>query len=308
MLSPVLIILALILLVLSRRISRSGPDPAWSRLVHHVSGARGRRRHRGQVFVRVDRRLVRARLMASVERRLHQAGVNLTVSGALLALAAGCALLAVAAGRVGGLAAAALVVCICPPAAWWALAGARDRRIRRLDRDLPAALDLLVGQLRAHRSVVEAIVETAPRAPAFLRAELSRVAEELRLGVPLERALDALRKRVPSQALGTMVTAVLVADRSGGNLAEFLARQSRTVRAQVAFLQEVRALTAHGRSTAAILGLLPVGVAMALYVLSPEFFTPMVTTGPGRALLACAAGMEAAGWYVIRSMVRSVAR
>lgn len=308
MLSPVLIMLALVLLVLSTRISRSGPDPAWSRLVRHVSSARGRKRPRGHVFVRVDRRLVRARLMASLERRLHQAGVGLTVSGALLALAAGCTLLAAAAGTVRGPAAAALAVCVCPPAAWWALAGARDRRIRRLDQGLPAALDLLVGQLRAHRSVVEAIVETAPRAPAFLRAELSRVAEELRLGVPLEQALDALRKRVPSPALGTMVTAILVADRSGGDLAGFLARQSQCVRAQVAFLQEVRALTAHGRSTAAILSLLPVGVAAALYVLSPEFFTPMVASGPGRALLACAAGMEAAGWYVIRGMVRSVGR
>lgn len=285
-----------------------GADPARNRLMRLVAGTRGRKRSGGRILARIDRRLVRTRILAALERHLLQAGIPLTVSEALCALAAGSALLAVGAGAFRGAGVAVVVAGTCPVLAWRALAAARDRRLRRLDGQLPAALDFLVGQLRAHRSVAEAIMEIAERIRDPLRGEFSRIAEEARLGAPLSQALEAFRRRVPSQAVSMVVTAIQVADRTGGNLPEFLSRQAATVRDHVAFLQEVRALTAHARSTAAILTVLPVAVALAMYALSPHFFGPMLASGPGRTLLASAAAMEVIGWHVIRSMVRSVER
>jgi tight adherence protein B len=117
-----------------------------------------------------------------------------------------------------------------------------------------------------------------------------------------------LRRRIASRPLATVVTAILVADRTGGNLAEFLSRQCRVVRDQVAFLQEVRAATAQARSTATILTFLPAGVAAAMFVFDPAFFTPMLAPGAGRILLSIAAAMELAGWHVIRRMIGRLER
>jgi len=283
-------------------------DRAVRRLDQYVARREGRRRAERSVLAQVDRRLVRAHLLAVLERRLRESGAPLKVSEALLATGGCVALLGSAAGAVRGMGAALVVAAACPLLAWWGLAAARDRRVRRIDLQLSGALDLLIGQLRAHRSPAEAIVEVVNRVSEPLRGECARVAEEVQLGAPLPQALDGLRRRIPSRPLGTVVTAILVTDRTGGNLAEFLSRQSRTVRDQVAFLQEIRAVTAHARSTAMILTLLPMGVAVAMYLLDPGFFSPMLAPGLGRALLASAVVMELVGWLVIRGMIRSVER
>lgn len=284
------------------------PDHADRRLDRYVARRGTRRRPGRERLAHVDRQLVRARIVAALDRLLREAGVPLRVSEALLTIGAGAVLLGGTAGAARGAWAAAAAAGACPFLAWWGLAAARDRRVRRLDLQLPAALDLLVGQLRAHRSATEAIIEVAQRVGEPLRGECTRAVEELRFGAPLPQALDALRRRVPSRPLATVVTAILVTDRTGGNLAEFLARQSKVVRDQVAFLQEVRAVTAHARSTATILTLLPVGVAMAMYLLDPGYFAPMLASYPGRALLGAAAAMELVGLQVIRWMIRGVER
>ncbi len=280
---------------------------AAERLDRHVARRSRRRRPEGRLLAHLDRRLVRAQIMAGLDRRLREAGVPLSVAEALVITCAGTAVLGGIAAAIRGMGAAVVMVAVCPPAALWSLGSARDRRVRRLDLQLPAALDLLVGQLRAHRSVAEALTEVVHRTGEPLRGECTRMVDEVRFGASLPQALDALRRRIASRPLATVVTAILVADRTGGNLAEFLSRQSRAVRDQVAFHQEVRAVTAHARSTATILTFLPVGVAAGMYLVAPEFFAPMLAPGAGRTLLGAAALMELAGWLVIRLMIRRLA-
>jgi len=294
--------------LLGERAARVRSDRAAQRLHSHVARRLRRRRFDRSALTRLDRRLVRGHVMAALERRLREAGLLVRVTEALLAVAAGATALAGMAAAVWGAVAAPVAAGAGVGLAWWGLGVARERRIRRLDLQLSVTLDLFVGQLRAHRSIAEAIIEIAPRISEPLRGEWMRVAEELRLGVPLPQALEALRLRIPSRPLRTMVTAILVTDRTGGNLAEFLSRQSKTVRDQVAFLQEVKALTAHARSTAIILTLLPMGVAGGMYLLDSRFFDPLLAPGPGRMLLVSAGLMQLAGWQVIRGMIRSVER
>jgi tight adherence protein B len=285
-----------------------GGAPEMQRLQRYVARRGGRRRVGRRILVSIDRRLLRARAMIALERRLREAGIALTVSEALLLASVAAAAAGGGFGVTHGVAAGTLASAAWVGAAWLCLVGMRDRRVRRLDLQLPAALDLVIAQLRAHRSTAEALTEAAHRVSGPLGQECGRVIEEVRLGASLAQALDALRRRIPSRPLGTVVTAILVTDRTGGNLAEFLARQSRIVRDQVGFLQEVRAVTAHARATAAILTLLPIGVAAAMYLLDPGFFAPMLSSGMGRALLTGAATMELLGWLVIRAMIRGVER
>ena len=278
------------------------------RLQRHAARRSARPHPTGGALRRLDRRLVRTRLGALAAQHLREAGTSLSVPAVLLAVAVFAATTASVAAAIGGPVLCAAALAVCPGAVWLGLEVARDRRCRRLDLQLPAALDLLVGQLRAHRSSAEAIAEIPRRLADPLRAECERVSDELALGAPLSQGLDALRRRVPSRSLGVVVTAILVAERSGGNLAECLTRQAEAIREHLAFLQEVRAVTAHARGTAMILTLLPLGVAAAMQVLDPAAMGALLSSHPGRVLLGVAAALQIIGWYTIRAMIRSVTR
>jgi len=304
----VLAAVALATLLLCEVVARDAPDAASRRLDRYVVRRPARPRLAAAALRRLDRRLVRMQVIAALEQRLREAAIPLTVSEALLIVSTGVGLAGGAAGAAGGPFAAAGAVGFSAALAWAALGVVRDRRCRRIELQLPAALDLLVGQLRAHRSAAEAIVEVSHRISDPLREECARTAEEMALGVPLPHALEGLRRRVPSRPLGAIVTAMLVADRNGGNLAEYLSRQSQAVRDQVAFLQEVRSVTAHARATATVLTLLPAAVALAMTLLDPRSMASLIASRAGRTLLIAAAALQLVGWRVMRSMIGSVTR
>lgn len=298
---------AIALLLVELRAPRRSTDPLSRRLARYVT-RRAVPAPRRRAFLRsVDRRLLRLPVIAPLEHRLRQAGVALSVAEAFLAGCGGAVLAGALAAALGGPLAGAAAAALIPGVAWIGLGIARDRRGRRIDRQLPEALDLLVGELRGHRSAPEAIAEVARRLADPLRVECARSAEEMALGASLRQALEGLRRRVPSRPLAAAVTAVLVAERTGGDLAECLARQSQAAREQIAFLQEVRAVTAHARATAAVLTLLPVGVGLAMLALDPAAMRTLVDSAAGRVLLGTAAGLQMLGWYMIRAMIRGVA-
>lgn len=258
------------------------------------------------MFARADRYVLRLSVGAALERRITQAGVAAPVSALLLGTAMAMCAVAGIVGTLGGRDASFLAVPVVILAAHALLQAARGRRLRQLEAQLPGALDMLVGQLRAHRSIGEAVADVSRWLPEPLGGECARVAEELRIGVPLPRALERFRDRVPAAAVPALVTTIAVADRTGANLTECLGRQAAAVRAQVAFRHEVSAMTAHARATGATLTFLPVGVAAAMLLLDPGVFAPMVGTAPGRVLAGVAGLMELVGWQAVRWMIRRV--
>ena len=282
----------------------TAPRRAARRLTRYVRGERPEGRQR--FFTRADRYVARIPVGATLERRLHEGGVAAPVSAVLLLVAAAAGAAAAIASALRGPVVGAFAIPAVPAAGCAMLQAARGRRLRRMEAQLPAALDMLVGQLRSHRSIGEALADVAQWIAEPLAGECARMAEELRIGVPLPRALERFRERVAVPAVPAIVTAIAVADRTGANLAECLIRQAAAVRAQVAFRHEVRAMTAHARATGATLALLPVGVAGAMLLLDPGVFEPMTETIPGRMLLAAAAAMEVCGWQTIRWIIRRV--
>lgn len=301
-----LLILLAVLSALAWAGSRVDDGDRAARRLASLLGRAGRLEGRESIFARADRCLLRLPSGRAFERQLVQAGVTMPVSALLLPAGAGVCV-AVGIGEVvRGPTCAALTLFLAVFAGPAALRTARSRRIRRMEAHLPTALDMLVGQLRSHRSVGEAISDVARWIPGPLGGECARVAEELRIGVPLPRALERFRDRVPAPAVPAIVTAILVADRTGANLAECLTRQSAAARAQIAFRQEVSAMTAHARASGVILALLPVAVAAAMTLFDAGVFEPMVATTAGRVLLGAACAMETTGWLAMRWMIRRV--
>lgn len=144
-------------------------------------------------------------------------------------------------------------------------------RIRNFDDQLGDMLNLMTNGLRAGYSTNQAMEAVSRELPAPISDEFRRVVQEMQIGIPMEKALENLLRRIPSEDLDFVVTAINVQREVGGNLSEILDTISFTIRERVRIKGEIRVMTANVRASGAILSLIPVGLALALWFLAPEY-------------------------------------
>jgi tight adherence protein B len=148
---------------------------------------------------------------------------------------------------------------------------AANRRLNAFDGQLSDTLNLWVNALRSGYSVLQGMEAIATELPPPVSKEFERVVQEVRLGLSLDQALANMLRRMPSEDLDLVITAVNIQREVGGNLAEILDIISYTIRERVRIKGEIRTLTAQGRLTGWIISLLPVGLALVLYSINPEY-------------------------------------
>lgn len=153
---------------------------------------------------------------------------------------------------------------------------AANRRLRTYESQLGDTLNLWVNSLRSGYSVLQGMEAIATELPASISEEFERVVQEVRLGLSLEQALDNMLRRVPSEDLDLIITAVNIQREVGGNLAEILDIISHTIRERVRIKGEIRTLTAQGRLTGWIISLLPIGLGVVLYTINPEYGSQLI--------------------------------
>jgi tight adherence protein B len=176
------------------------------------------------------------------------------------------------------------------------------QRSKKFEAQLPDALDMLVNSLRAGYSLQAAMEFVGTEVPGPLGPEFARFYDEQRLGVEVREALMRLQDRVGTYDVRMFVTALLIQRETGGNLAEVLGSIGTLMRERVAFRGNVDTLTAEARGSAIVLTALPVLVFAALYVMSPDFIDPLLTTDLGHKLLALATGLLVTGYVVLKKI------
>ena len=179
----------------------------------------------------------------------------------------------------------------------------RARRIDQVEQQLPDALQMLAGTARAGLSLPAAIRQVSTELAPPLQQELLLVQHEQRLGVSLDDALENLARRIPAQPVKLMVSAMRIANETGGGLAETLERTATTLRSQHAMELKIRALTAQGKLQAWVVGLLPVFLLWVLHRMEPEAMAQLWTTQLGWGVLAAVIVMEFIGVLLIRRIV-----
>lgn len=182
----------------------------------------------------------------------------------------------------------------------------QSARIRRFDDQLGDMLNLMVNGLRAGYSTMQAMEAVSRELPSPISDEFHRVVQEMQIGIPMEKALENLLRRIPSEDLDFVITAINVQREVGGNLSEILDTISFTIRERVRIKGEIRVMTANVRTSGAILSLIPLGLAMALWFLSPEyigqFFAPndfFPQPACGIVSVAVIIGLIVAGYFVM---------
>lgn len=153
----------------------------------------------------------------------------------------------------------------------------RSRRLVRFNSQLSDMLSLMVNGLRAGFSTLQSMEAVAKEMPTPISDEFRRVVQEVSLGVSSDKALDNLVRRIPSDDLDLVVTAMKVQREVGGNLAEILDTISHTIRERVRIKGEIRTLTAQMKYSARILALLPIGLTLAIYLINRDYITILTT-------------------------------
>jgi tight adherence protein B len=182
-------------------------------------------------------------------------------------------------------------------------AAMRRRRRQKFEHQLPDALMMLSGGLRAGVGLNAAMQQLVSEAHPPLAQEFMLMLREQRLGVTLEQSLGNLARRMPTQTTVLVVSAMRIAGDTGGGLAETLERTAHTIRSRLQMEGKIAALTAQGKLQAWVVSLLPVLLMLVLNRMEPEAMQYLWHTRLGWATLTGIALLEAMGIYVIRRII-----
>ncbi|MCK4741625.1 MAG: type II secretion system F family protein [Anaerolineales bacterium] len=179
-------------------------------------------------------------------------------------------------------------------------------RLKKFDNQLSDMLNLTVNGLRAGFSTLQALEAVSRELPPPINDEFHRVVQEMQLGIPMEDALDHLLRRINSEDLDLVITAINVQREVGGNLAEILDSISFTIRERVRIKGEIAALTAQGSATAWVISAMPVILTALLFLINRDyimqFFNPE-TRSCGIPLITLAAIMVITGFIATQKIV-----
>jgi tight adherence protein B len=162
----------------------------------------------------------------------------------------------------------------------------KARRLTKFNEQLADMLNLMVNGLRAGYSTLQAMEAISKELPAPISEEFRRVVQEMQIGISMEAALANLLRRIPSDDLDFVVTAINVQREVGGNLSEILETISFTIRERVKIKGDIRVITSQVRMSGTVISLLPIFLTVVLWFLNPKYLMSFMDAGPLCAVIA----------------------
>ena len=180
----------------------------------------------------------------------------------------------------------------------------RKARMSRFEELFPESLEFVARSMRAGHAFSVSLEMIHREFQEPLAGEFRRTFEEHNLGLPLDVALQKLAKRVPSLDVHFFVSAVLLQKRTGGNLAEILDKLAYVIRERFKLRGRIRAISAHGRMTGAALTCIPIGVAVIMFYVNPDYVRFFFLDDIGNIMLGAAVALQLIGYAIIRQIVK----
>jgi tight adherence protein B len=179
----------------------------------------------------------------------------------------------------------------------------RKKMFAAFEEQLPEALDFLSRSMRAGHGFSVALEMLATDSPDPLGAAFRRISNDIQLGSSLETALKKMALLIPIVDVRFFVSAVLLQQETGGNLGEILSKLAAIIRERFRLKGQVKAASAHGRITALVLTLMPIGVTGFMMLLNPQYLKGMWDTDIGRYLVYGAIVGQIIGYMIIQKIV-----
>lgn len=181
---------------------------------------------------------------------------------------------------------------------------ARTKRLKQFEIQLPEVADLISRSLRAGHAFPSAIQMVGDEMPDPVATEFRITFDEINYGIGMNDALQNLAVRVPLTDLRYFVIAVLIQRESGGNLAEILGNISKIIRDRLNLYAQIRVLSAEGKMSAWVLGLLPFAVGLVISIINPEYMHTLFTDPVGIKMVGFAAVLIVIGIIWMRNIIR----
>jgi tight adherence protein B len=179
----------------------------------------------------------------------------------------------------------------------------RKRRMAAFAASFPDTIDVIVRGVRAGRPLVDCLAIVANDTEDPIRSEFRLVVEDQSVGITLQEAVDRLAERVPLQEVGFLATVITIQSRAGGSLTEALGNLSTVLRGRRQLQAKVKAMSAEAKTSAAIIGSLPVIVAGLVQLTSPEYLAALYQTDIGLMVLVGCVIWMSIGVFVMRQMI-----
>jgi tight adherence protein B len=241
--------------------------------------------------------------LTKVEGALERADLPLRAAEAMFFYVAGAILLSLLTFTLGGFVpgmGVTLLALMLPPAAVNFLAG---RRSKKFQSQLPDTLQLLSGSLRAGYSLLQGVEAVSKEVAEPMGHELRRVITEARLGREVEDAMEAVAERMASADFAWAVMAIRIQREVGGNLSELLLTVADTMVQRERLRRDVAALTAEGRVSAIVLGLLPPGLGAVMFVINPEYTSTLFSDTMGIIMVIVAVISMLIGFFWMKKII-----
>lgn len=178
----------------------------------------------------------------------------------------------------------------------------KNRRIKAFNEALPGMITSISGSLRAGFSLLQSLQMVEEESYSPMKEEVQDVLKALQYGTRLEDALVDWKRRMPSPELDMLVESILIQREVGGNLVYLLDKILETIRERTRLKNQIRTLTAQGKLSGLIIGLLPIGVGTLIYVINSDYMSLLFMEPIGRILLIVAAVSQIIGFVFIRKM------
>ena len=174
-----------------------------------------------------------------------------------------------------------------------------ENRRQKFVSQLIDALMILSSSLKGGLSLIQAIEVVTEEMPEPISQEFGILLGENKMGVTLEDAFSHLYERMPSVPLHQMITAILLARETGGNLPAIFARIVSVIRENKKIKQNIDNLTLQGKIQGVVMTLLPIGFGIVVRSTNPNFFDVMIRSETGRMLLIYAFVSQCIGTFLI---------
>jgi tight adherence protein B len=184
---------------------------------------------------------------------------------------------------------------------WW-ITRKQKMRLEKFNTELPDMITTIVGSLRAGFSFPQALQTVVEESEGPMEEELKVILKEMQYGTSLEDALNILKERMPSDDLDLMIQAIIIQRQVGGNLATVLDKIVQTIRDRIKIKRQLVTLTAQGRMSGIVIGLLPVFVGLFIYLIEPEYISLLFQHPVGLIMVAGGVVSGAIGFFIIRKM------
>ena len=180
----------------------------------------------------------------------------------------------------------------------------RQQRFADFEEQFPEALDFLARSMRAGHAFSISLEMLGQESPDPLGLEFRTLFNEQNLGAPLDVALANMERRLPLVDVRFFMSSILLQKQTGGNLSEILTRLAHVIRERFRLKGQVKAASAHGRLTATILTLMPIGLMIGLLIVAPGYLAGLAQDPDGRWLILAAVISQLVGYYFIRRIIR----